>query len=117
MRHVWAALGLLALALGVIGLFLPFLPTVPFLLLAAFFFGRSSPKLHRWLLTHPTFGPPIQNWNARGAISRRAKILASLSAGAALGMSLLLGFSGQIIVFQSIAMVGVLAFIWTRPDD
>ena len=52
-RGLWAAIGLIALALGVIGMFLPFLPTVPFLLAAGFFFGKSSARLHRWLLTRP----------------------------------------------------------------
>ncbi len=62
------------------------------------------------------FGPPIHNWNERGAISRRAKIFATLSCAAALGMSLTLGFSGRIILMQSVALAGVLIFIWTRPD-
>lgn len=115
-RSVWTIAGLICLTLGAIGLFLPFLPTVPFLLAAGFFFGRSSERLHRWLLAHPVFGPPIHNWNEHGAISRRAKFLATLSCAAALAMSAALGFSGKVILLQSVALAGALIFIWTRPD-
>lgn len=115
-RGLWAAIGLIALALGVIGMFLPFLPTVPFLLAAGFFFGKSSARLHRWLLGHPVLGPPIHNWNEKGAISRRAKWLATASCLAALVMSFALGFSPRLILVQAIALIGVMVFIWTRPD-
>jgi uncharacterized protein len=115
-RWLWASAGSVALALGVIGMFLPLLPTVPFFLAAGFFFGKSSPRLHRWLLQHPVFGPPIHNWNQRGAISLRAKLLASLSIAATFGLSLALGFSNLVIAIQTLALIGVSIFIWTRPD-
>lgn len=115
-RWVWTAVGLIALILGVIGLFLPFLPTVPFLLAAGYFFGRSSARLHRWLLAHPSLGPPIHDWNERGAISRRTKLVASVSIAAALAMSVALGFSARVIALQAVALAGVALFIWTRPD-
>jgi len=117
MRPVWGACGAIALALGAIGLFLPLLPTVPFLLLAAFCFGRASTRLHHWLLSHPVFGPPIHNWNERGAISLRAKRFASLSIVVAFGMSLALGFGTKILILQGLALVGVAVFIWTRPSS
>lgn len=116
-RGIWAVAGLICVVLGVVGLFLPFLPTVPFLLAAGFFFGRSSGRLHRWLLSHPVLGPPIHDWNARGAISPKAKRLASLSVAAALMMSLGLGFSMKVVMIQVIALTVVMAFIWTRPDS
>lgn len=116
LRPIWATLGAIALILGAVGMFLPFLPTVPFLLLAGFCFGKSSARLHRWLLEHPVFGPPIRNWNDRGAISRRAKYLASLSILAALAMSWAMGFGPWVIAIQALALVGVCLFIWTRPD-
>lgn len=115
-RSIWAAAGLICVALGTIGLFLPFLPTVPFLLAAGFFFGKSSVRLHRWLLAHQVLGPPIRRWNERGAISRKAKIFASGSCAAALLMSAGLGFSARVIGVQAIALAGVMVFIWTRPD-
>lgn len=115
-RPVWAAAGMLALGLGAVGIFLPFLPTVPFLLLAAFCFGQSSRRLHRWLLSHPTFGPPIRDWNARGAIGRPAKYLATASILAAPVLTLVLGFGPAVLAAQLVALAGVTIFIWTRPD-
>lgn len=116
-RGIWATVGLMCVVLGVVGLFLPFLPTVPFLLAAGFFFGKSSRRLHRWLLSHPILGPPIHDWNAHGAISANAKRLATLSVAAALAMSLAMGFSMKVIVVQIVALTAVLAFIWTRPGS
>ncbi|AXV16057.1 DUF454 domain-containing protein [Neorhizobium sp. SOG26] len=76
MRLIFLCLGWLFVALGVIGAFLPVMPTTPFLLLAVACFARSSPKLEAWLMNHPTFGPPLRDWRERGAISPRAKITA-----------------------------------------
>ena len=72
-RGLWAAAGLLALATGIVGAFLPLLPTTPLVLLSAFCFSRSSPRLERWLLEHPRFGPLIRDWRAYRAIPLRAK--------------------------------------------
>ncbi len=72
MRFLWAFLGLACVGLALVGVVLPLLPTVPFLLLAAFFFARSSERLHYWLLSHSTFGPLIDDWHSRGAIRPRA---------------------------------------------
>ena len=91
MRYLWAALGILCLILGMVGVVLPLLPTVPFLILAAFLFARSSDRLHNWLLSHPRLGPPIEDWQSRGAINPSAKRLATVSIIAVFGMSLVLG--------------------------
>lgn len=74
-RPFWVALGLLAVACGAVGAVLPLVPTTPFLLLAAFAFARSSPRLHHWLTTHKQFGPLIDNWNRHRAIGRRTKLV------------------------------------------
>ena len=116
MRAIWILCGGTALLLGVIGLALPLLPTVPFLLLAGFCFARSSRRLHDWLLAHPTLGPPIEDWNRRGAIGRRAKWLSTASVAMAFGLSFAFGVRGVIIGIQAITLVGVLIFVWTRPD-
>lgn len=75
-RVLWGAAGVLALAAGIVGIFLPLLPTTPFVLLAAFCFSRGSARLEAWLLAHPRLGPPIAEWRARRAIPLRAKQLA-----------------------------------------
>ena len=71
--------GLAALGLGAIGAFVPLLPTVPFVILAAFCFARSSPSLERRLIEHPLFGGHIRNWRQSGAISRKGKAAAALA--------------------------------------
>lgn len=75
-RALWLGAGVCSVALGVIGAFLPLLPTVPFMILAAFCFARSSTRCERWLLQHPRYGPLLQRWRARRAIPRRVKQLA-----------------------------------------
>jgi len=63
---LWSA-GSLCVALGVIGLFLPVLPTTPFMLLAAACYARASERFYRWLLTHRVFGPTVREWRAIAA--------------------------------------------------
>lgn len=116
MRFVWAGLGTLCVALGVIGAFLPLLPTVPFLLLATFLFANSSPRLHTWIVSHPRFGPVIEDWSRSGAIRPRAKRLATLSIAAVFTLSLVLGVGTTILAIQAVVLAGVLTFIWTRPS-
>ncbi len=116
MRVLWFTLGATALLLGLIGIALPGLPTVPFLLLAAFGFARSSPRTHDWLVTHPRLGPPIQDWRANGAIRRRVKWLATASIAAAFAISLILGLPLWALALQAVALACVSVFIWTRPE-
>jgi uncharacterized membrane protein YbaN (DUF454 family) len=115
-RILWLVLGLASLALAVIGIVLPLLPTVPFLLLAAFFFARSSARLYDWLIAHPLFGPPIRDWRAHGAIRRRVKWLATLSVALVVVGSLAAGAGWQIVATQVLVLTGTLTFVWTRPD-
>lgn|SRR5690606_23040265 len=75
-RQLYRAAGLMSVALGAVGAFVPVLPTVPFLLLAAFCFARSNPAWEARLLAHPRWGPQIRDWRERRAISRKAKIAA-----------------------------------------
>ena len=116
MKVIWAVLGLLCIALAMVGVVLPLLPTVPFLLLAAFFFARSSERLHNWLLSHPTLGPPIEDWQARGAINPKAKRIATLSIVVVFGISLAIGLKSTILLIQAIVLGCVLIFIWSRPN-
>ncbi|HEX8585596.1 MAG TPA: YbaN family protein [Allosphingosinicella sp.] len=115
MRLVWLFLGGVSVALGVVGAVLPLMPTVPFMLLAAFCFARGHPPFEDWLLNHRTFGPHIRAWRERGAISRRGKYAAAL------------GFAGSAVlglVFLPMpwallpAVVAVLggSWVWSRPD-
>lgn len=76
LRALWVGAGLLALGTGIVGIVVPLLPTTPFVILAAFCFARSNPRLEAWLLRHPRFGPMIRAWRARRVIPLRAKQLA-----------------------------------------
>lgn len=114
-RLLFLLAGLLALALGLIGAFVPLLPTVPFMLLAAFCFARSSPRLEAWLANHPQFGPPIRARNTRGAIHRRGKhaALAAFAASALLGLLLL--ETPLALLPLAIALIGG-TWIMMRPE-
>ncbi|MEP6394386.1 MAG: YbaN family protein [Alteripontixanthobacter sp.] len=76
MRQLYLAGGIISVALGALGAFLPIMPTVPFLLLAVFCFARSNPEWEQKILDHPTWGPQVLDWRERRAISRRAKTMA-----------------------------------------
>jgi len=115
-RLIWLIIGFASVALAILGAALPLLPTVPFLLLAAYAFGNSSDYFHNWLVTHKTFGPPIQNWRENGAISRRAKLYATVSIAATFGLSFVMKASWTIIGIQAVTLGCVMLFIWSRPE-
>jgi uncharacterized protein len=118
-RWLLLAIAGLCLVLGVVGIFVPVLPTVPFLILAAWCASRSSPRLHNWLLSHPHFGGPLRAWNEHGIVPRRAKWFAT-------AMMVLSGASFLFIappgwlpaVFALWAgMAAVLWWLWRRPEQ
>lgn len=75
MKLLYAILGSVSLCLGVVGIFLPLLPTTPFLLLAAALYFRSSPRLYQWLINQKYLGPYIRNFREYNAIPLQAKII------------------------------------------
>lgn len=117
MKLFWLIGGFLALGLGMLGVALPLLPTVPFLLLAELCFSKSSERLHLWLTNHRVFGPPIEDWRQRGAIHRRAKKIASLSIAAAFLIALAAQVSTTVLIIQAFVLTAVSLFIWTRPEN
>ena len=117
LRPLWIAGGALSVALGLVGIVLPLLPTTPFLLLAAFCFARGSPRLHNWLIHHPRFGPPIERWRERGAISKKAKLMAGLAMLASLAMTAVIGAPRFALIAQGVVLFAVAAFIFTRPHN
>ena len=116
MRHVWTTLGLINVALGIIGAFLPVMPTTIFLIIAAWCFAKGSPRLHNWLMSHPRFGVPLRNWQDHGAIPRRAKILAVSMIATSFAITVYLGLHLWILAIIGVTLISVSSFIVTRPD-
>jgi uncharacterized membrane protein YbaN (DUF454 family) len=115
-RPFWNTIGGLAFVLGVIGLFLPVMPTTPFILLAAFAFGKSSPRLRRWLETHPVFGPPILDWQTKGAIAPRHKAMAAGMMAVTFTVSAILALPAYVLVIQAVCLGGAALYVLTRPS-
>ena len=117
--HHWIfiLLGWLSLSVGIIGIFLPILPTTPLVILAAYFFSKGSKKIHRWLTENPYFGKMIQNWEEYHVIPLRAKIWAT---------AIIIPLFTYTLVFVQVPLVikiivfliGVYAlyFIWSKPS-
>lgn len=114
-RLLWVLAGVLSLVTGIVGIFLPLLPTTPFVLLAAFCFSRSSARCERWLLAHKTFGPMVRDWRANHAIPLRAKQLAwSMMALASLWSALVLPPRWAWTTAAICAAVGL--WMWRLPN-
>ncbi len=117
MKLLWLVLAWLCFGLGFIGAFIPVLPTTPFLILSAFLFSKSSPRLHAWILSLPIAGPGIRDWKHNRVIRPRAKILAS----SMLLLSLTVIWLSEKILFEvkclvSAILVSVLLFVITRKN-
>ena len=114
-RPLYLTGGLIALGLGLVGVALPIMPTVPFLLVAAFCFARSHPEWAQRLYDHPTYGPGLRDWRDRRAIGRRAKVSALLAMTAGVGFTWLsVGFPWVWISIAVLTIAG--SWIWTRAE-
>lgn len=78
MKPIFFILAWVSFVLGVIGAFIPILPTTPFLILSAYFFSKSSPRFHTWILNLPMAGPTVKDWHDNRVIKPKAKILCVL---------------------------------------
>ncbi|WP_434940542.1 YbaN family protein [Shewanella sp. HL-SH8] len=115
-RGLYLCVGLLSLILGIIGIILPVLPTVPFILLAAFFFARSSDKLHLWLMTHPWFSEALHNWQTKRAmdksLKRRAMIMTTLSFALSITIVPIIWVKAMLFCM----LCGLLLYLWQIPE-
>jgi len=111
LRTLWLATGILMVVLGLIGVFLPVMPTTPFLILAAACFARSSPRFYDALVNHPVVGPPIRQWRATGTIPKRVKILAISLMVVTLGSSIVF-FVPLVPVKIGLAVIGLGVITW-----
>ena len=115
-RWLWWLLAYASLALGLIGIIVPGLPTVPFVLLSAFAAARGSQRLYRWLLAHRHFGPIIRDWQAHGAVSRRSKWLATTMMSACAVIMFLTAPKVWMAATGTSIMVIVATWLWLRPE-
>lgn len=116
LRWAMLALAVVSLLLGVIGIFLPVLPTVPFILLAAWAASRSSPRLAAWLENHPRFGHHIRDWHDGGVVPRPAKWTATIFMAASAVIMFLLVPQRWLVAVVSLGMAAVAAWLWRRPE-
>ena len=116
-RPLYAVLGCLSLAIGVVALVVPLIPGIVFLALAAACFSRSSPAMDKWLTTHPRFGKLITNWQTAGVISRSTKWVITASMVASFSLIFLETQSRGIQAVVALVMLAVLVYVWRRPEQ
>jgi uncharacterized membrane protein YbaN (DUF454 family) len=75
LKWLWFIIAWISFVLGIVGAFLPILPTTPFLILAAFLFSKSSPRFHNWLMGLPKVGDAVRDWQENRVVRRKAKVL------------------------------------------
>lgn len=121
LKYVLIGAGFCSLGLGIAGIFLPVLPTTPFMLLAASCFFKSSDRLYDWIRSHPAFGAYIDNYLTHRAISRRNKTVSVSVLWLTLGLSAAFATdSGLIRIILLLVGAGVtvhLLLIKTLPED
>jgi uncharacterized membrane protein YbaN (DUF454 family) len=116
MRWMKFSLGLFFTGVGILGAFLPVLPSTVFFIIAAYFFSQSSEKAEQWLLNHPRFGPPVVRWRKERAIPKPAKMLATggISVSGVIIYLAELPLLASGLAFSFLA--GSLVYILTRPS-
>lgn len=115
LRYLYGGLGLVFTGIGLVGVFVPGLPTTVWLLLATFFFARSSPRFFNWIMNHRLFGPFIRDWRAGRGIPLRAKVLAVASIAATIAVSVAL--IPNLVARLMLVLVGlsVSSYLISRP--
>ena len=117
-KKLFLFFGFLSFALGVIGSFLPLLPTTPFLLLSAYFFSKSSKKWYNWLISIPKFGEPIKQFNETGVINKKSKALCFISIKLViLWIIFFTSYNNTVKTIIPITLVVVLTYVMTRPSS
>jgi uncharacterized membrane protein YbaN (DUF454 family) len=113
----WRISTVVALAFGIIGIALPVVPTVPFLILAAWTSSKGWPAIEVWLLNHPVHGPPIRRWREHGVVPRRVKWVATLMmATSAVGIQFF-ALPEWVRITTPLIMGAVAVWLWLRPED
>ena len=114
---LWRVLALACVALALVGVVLPGLPTVPFLIVAAWAGSRGWPALEARVLAHPRYGPLVRQWRERGSVPRRAKWAASVMMIASAAVMALVGTPRWLLGTIVAIMVVVATWLWRRPES
>ena len=115
-RPLLIALGWSFVALGFVGIFLPLLPTTPFVLLALWCFARSSKRFHDWLYNHPRLGPLARDWREYGVVPLRAKLLSVTMMALSLGYLIHAGMDWRILAVVGATLTVVATWLVSRPS-
>lgn len=115
-RLLWRTLAVVCLLLGLVGIFLPVIPTVPFVLVAAWAAGRGWPALESWLVGHPRYGVHVRQWRDGGFVPRRAKWMASIGMMGSASLLLFLPVPQAVRIAVPVCMALVAAWLWSRPE-
>ncbi|UPW19249.1 YbaN family protein [Agarivorans sp. TSD2052] len=107
----------ISVLLGTLGIFLPLLPTTPFILLAVVLFSKSSPRFELWLLQHKVFGPLINNWQRYGVVSLKAKCSATLMVVISAGLMMWMNVPLFARIIAGSCLFLVMCFLWSRPSN
>lgn len=116
-RKIYLSIGAIATGLGIVGIFVPLMPTTCFIIVAAWAFAKSSPTAYQRLMDNPYLGPRIRDWQEHRIISCPAKRIASFSIVVSVGISMfLLRDSTLSLAILATVMIGLLWFINSRPS-
>lgn len=116
-RFVIFSTGLISLVVGTIGIFVPLLPTTPFVLLSAWCFLKSSNRAHRWIFAQPLLGKSLQQWEENKAISKKSKTVALTTIAISLGVIWMRTTGLEVKLILSVVLLLVSIFILTRPSQ
>jgi uncharacterized membrane protein YbaN (DUF454 family) len=115
-RGFFLMIGLISLFLGLLGIILPLLPTVPFILLSTYCFARSNDRLHAWLMSHPWFEKAINDWHTKGAMKAKLKRKAALMTCLSFFVSMLLVPHLWLKLMLVTLLSALLVFLWQIPE-
>ena len=113
---LWRVCALTAFALGILGIAIPVLPTVPFLILSSWAASKGWPAFERRLLEHRLYGPHIRGWRERGVVPRAGKVWATVTMFGSAVLLQLLGLPGWLRIGAPLVMAVVAVWLWSRPE-
>jgi uncharacterized protein len=114
---LWRVAALAAFAIGIVGIAIPVLPTVPFLILSAWAASKGWPSFEAWLLQHRFYGPHIRKWRERGIVPREAKIWAVLTMSGSAVLLQFLSVPAWLQLGTPLMMAVVAVWLWRRPES